>query len=207
MHEERGVVVEFLESPLDRGLRASGPGEFQPRADVIAAGEADCTLLTGTLRLDGDAVADPELFCDVVADCGDFPCGFVAEHERLADDENAVSAVAVVVHVCSADSGGSDSDLDFVWGRRGGGLRFDAHVVRAVKHGGKMGGCHFGSRVGYVRQTIRLTCCYDPATGGRSICALEHHRTGYIPFTNGLCYSGKTFLASRISVQLIYAFT
>jgi hypothetical protein len=69
------------------------------------------------LRFDGDALADAGRV-DLLTHRRDAPRQLVAEDHRLLDDEVADPAVAVVVHVGSADSDRRDLDEDFVRPRR-----------------------------------------------------------------------------------------
>ena len=87
------------ERAVDRRRRV----ELHVRAQVVATGGALLAAPARMLRLDGDALADAGRV-DLLADRGDAARQLVAEDHRLLDDEVADPAVAVVVHVGSADA-------------------------------------------------------------------------------------------------------
>ena len=62
--------------------------------------------------------------------------GFVPENKRLANDEHAVFAAMIVVHVCSTYSSCENSNLNFIRAGGDGLLGLYAEVVGAMKNGG-----------------------------------------------------------------------
>ena len=87
------------EGAVDRRRRV----ELHVGAQVVAAGGALLAASARMLRLDGDTLADAGRV-DVLPDRGDAARQLVAEDHGLLDDEVADPAVAVVVHVGSADA-------------------------------------------------------------------------------------------------------
>jgi hypothetical protein len=167
-----------VRQPVAHGLRVIGElhkrsvqvreglctaAEAHVRAEIVSVLQAQKALLAGDADLHGHAIAHFQRLhvrSDGRYDAG----GLVAERHGLPHHEVAIAAVCVVMKVGTAETRGSNSDLDFCTGRGGYLTRFLVALVSicvAISMNCLMRGAHQSEILGSMK---------DQCLAGFSLC-------------------------------------
>lgn len=110
------MVDPLLQRPLRVRYCFRTAPELHLPTDVVALSIAVLATLARQSDFERHAVTSLQVR-HRGADGGDETAGLVAKGQRLTDNDVAVAVVIVVVQVGAAETGGLNSDLDFVGGR------------------------------------------------------------------------------------------